>query len=221
MQKSNPRVTLKFAQTLDGRIATKSGSSRWISGEESRSRAHLLRAEHAAILVGVGTVIEDNPQLTVRYGEGRDPLRIIVDTMLRTPVTAYVLQTNPENTLLATTAMAPDERRKRIESMGARVLAVPGDQGRVDLSALIAALGGLGITSVLVEGGAQVITSVLREQLATRLVAFVAFKILGDGVNSVGDLGITRLDLAVRLVDVSVSRAGHDLVLDGRPSYPT
>jgi riboflavin-specific deaminase-like protein len=214
-------VTIKFAQTLDGRIATYSGHSRWISSIEARQRAHRLRAEHDGILVGVGTILADDPQLTVRLGEGRNPVRIVVDSRLRTPLTAHVLTLNPENTVMCVTASASADRQAAVEAAGATVLRLPELHGRVDLAAALVELSGRGIRSVLVEGGAQIFTSLLRGRLADRCVVFIAPKIVGKGVESIGDLEVSSMDAAIWLEDVAEERVGVDIALSGRLVYPT
>ncbi len=220
-----PSVTVSYAQTLDGRLATRTGSSQWISGPESLQFAHQLRAEHDAIMVGVGTVLRDDPRLTARLGEippGREsPLRVIVDSTLRTPLTANVLADRAASgTLLATTERAPEERRSLLVDMGAGVVVVGSADGRVDLPALLSELSQCGVGSVMVEGGARLITSLLREHLVDRLTVCVAPKILGAGIEAIGDLGIVDLARSLRLVDSVVTRYGVDLVMDGRIGYP-
>ena len=217
-----PTVTVSYAQTLDGRLATSSGSSRWISGPESLRFTHELRAGHDAIMVGVGTVRADNPRLTVRLAPGRDPLRVIVDSTLRTPLDAAVLAAGAApGTVLAVTDRAAAARRAAIAALGATVLILPADAaGRVDLGALLAALGARGIRSVMVEGGAALITACLRARLADRLAVTIAPKILGRGVEAVGDLGIADLARALTLADVRLTPYGADWVLDGRVVYP-
>jgi riboflavin-specific deaminase-like protein len=210
-----PWVTIKYAQTLDGRIATRSGESQWISGAEALVYAHELRATHDAILVGVGTVLRDNPQLTVRLVAGRDPLRIIVDSTLRTPPDAALLAL-PGPTWFATTPAAAPARRAQLEARGARVLLLPPEaDGRVDLQALLETMAAEGIRSVLVEGGAAVITSLLRRRLAHRLVVCVAPKVLGAGLEAVGDLGIVRLDEALTFHNGRFRPCGHDMLFEG------
>jgi 5-amino-6-(5-phosphoribosylamino)uracil reductase/diaminohydroxyphosphoribosylaminopyrimidine deaminase/5-amino-6-(5-phosphoribosylamino)uracil reductase len=215
-------VTVAYAQTLDGRLATRTGSSQWISSPESLRLAHELRAGHDAILVGVGTILRDNPRLTVRLANGRDPLRIVVDSALRTPLDGAVLADGAApGTLLAATPSAAAERVAALEALGATVLRVPPDaSGRVELAALMAALADRGVRSVLVEGGARIITSVLRARLVDRLVVTVAPLVLGAGIAAVGDLGIADLARALRLQDVQVRAYGPDMVFDGRVMYP-
>ncbi len=217
-----PFVTVSYAQTLDGRSATATGSSQWISGPESLRFAHALRASHDAILVGVGTVCRDNPRLTVRLVPGRDPLRVVVDSTLRTPDTAAVLGAEAApGTLLATTERASVARRAALAARGAAVLLLPeGAGGGVDLTALLASLHARGIRSVLVEGGAAVITALLRARLVDRLAVTVAPKVLGVGIAAVGDLGIHHLDEAVLIKEMIVTAYGVDWVLDGRVTYP-
>lgn len=217
-----PSVTLSYAQTLDGRIATASGSSQWISAPDSLCYSHGLRAEHDAVMVGVGTVRADDPRLTVRLVDGDDPLRVVVDSTLRTPSTAAVLTGGAAaGTLFAVTERAPAQRCAAARRQGATVLCLPAStSGRVDLPALLAALGELGVASVMVEGGAALLTSLLRERLVDRVAVCIAPKILGRGTDAIGDLGIADLDHSLLLADVSVATYGPDLVLDGRVRYP-
>lgn len=223
---ARPAVTVSYAQTLDGRLATRAGRSRWISCPESLHFAHELRASHDAILVGAGTISQDNPRLTVRLpgrsAEAPDPLRVVLDSTLRTPLTVNVLTNGAAGgTVLAVTARAPAERCAAVRALGATVLPLPADeQGRVDLGALLAALGARGVASVLVEGGASVITALLRARLVDRLAICVAPKILGAGIEAIGDLGITDLARALHLRDLRMTPYGADLVLDGCVLYP-
>lgn len=211
-------VTVSYAQTLDGRVATRSGSSQWISGPESLVFAHRLRAEHEAIMVGAGTVVVDDPRLTVRHVPGRDPLRVVVDSRLRIPLQASVLANGAAHgTLLAVTAAAPGERRDAAAALGAEVLVLPADAtGRVDLAKLLAALAERSVGSLMVEGGAALITSLLRARLVDRLAVCIAPLVLGAGIEGVGDLGIDALSDALRLHGVVVRRYGADIVVDGR-----
>src|ERR671920_2048121 len=149
-----PVVTLSYAQTLDGRIATSTGDSQWISAPESLRFSHELRAKHDAIMVGVGTVCKDDPRLTVRLVAGQNPLRVVVDSTLRTPLNAAVLAEGvAPGTVFAATDRAPAAKRDRVHALGATVLCLPTNaSGRVDLVALLAALHQWGVGSVLVEG---------------------------------------------------------------------
>jgi diaminohydroxyphosphoribosylaminopyrimidine deaminase / 5-amino-6-(5-phosphoribosylamino)uracil reductase len=217
-----PTVTVSYAQTLDGRLATANGSSRWISSPDSLRFAHQLRAEHDAVAVGAGTACNDDPRLTVRLVTGEDPLRVVVDSTLRTPLTAAVLADGAaKGTVLAVTDRAPDGRCEEAKSLGATVLRLPANGGgRVDLGALLSGLYSLGVRSVMVEGGAALITSFLFERLVDRLAVCVAPKLLGRGIEAVGDLGISDLTDSLILADTSVTPYGVDLVLDSRVEYP-
>jgi riboflavin-specific deaminase-like protein len=222
-----PRVTVKFAQTLDGRIATSSGDgARRISGQESLKLAHQLRAEHRAILVGVGTVIADDPLLTVRLVTGRNPVRIVVDSLARVPVTAALLNDDtPRNTIVAHVPEAPAQRLSAIHALGVQTLCVaPASDGRVDLGKLLTSLWRRGIESIMVEGGATITTELLRLGLVDRLVVTVAPKLVGTGLSSVGDLSISKLDDALTFSDLTVRQVGKDVVFDGqlaRISHPS
>lgn len=217
-----PTVTVSYAQTLDGRLASVSGSSRWISSPESLRFTHALRAKHDAIMVGAGTACKDDPRLTVRLVPGEDPLRVVVDSALRTPLTAAVLANGAaKGTILAVTRRAPADRCDEARSLGATVLSLPEDtEGRVDLSALLAELRAWDVGSVMVEGGAALITSFLCDRLVDRLAVCIAPKILGSGIEAVGDLGICELDNCVTLADASFIPYGRDIILDSRVEYP-
>ena len=218
IQTGVPFITVKFAQTLDGRIATWTGQSRWISSEKSLKFAHKLRSSHDAVLIGVNTLIRDDPELTVRLIRGKNPLRIIVDSSLRIPLTAHVLKNQDRaGTLIATTARGDSEKRKRLSEMGVETMVIDEDNThRVDLKKLLVALGKRNISSVLVEGGATIITSMLRENLPDRVVIVVAPRILGKGIEAVGDLGIHHIEKSLRFSHRKIVKKDSDLIIDGR-----
>ena len=218
METGLPFVTVKYAQTFDGRIATESGQSQWISSEAARKFGHQLRAGHDAVLVGMGTVIKDDPELTVRHVRGRNPLRVVVDTGLTIPEKAKILQNlSGAGTLIATVKKADDRQFQRIAASGAVIITTAADsQGKVDLKKLLKILAARGISSVLVEGGAQIITSLLKNDLASRLVAIIAPKIIGRGIEAVGDLQISDLEHAKKLYFQKIKRLGPDIVIDSR-----
>lgn len=223
MSSLRPRITLAYAQTLDGRIATRGGSSQWIGGARSLEFAHRLRAGHDAIMVGIGTVLTDNPRLTVRLVPGRDPLRVVVDSQLRIPLhAAMIAEGTASGTLIATTMQAPPLRIAALCELGAMVVVVPSAAGRVDLVALLRVLHERDVRSVMVEGGAALITSLLRAQLVDEVAVTIAPKILGTGIEAVGDLNIAELALAVQLHDMHVEAYEPDIVVRGRiPSRGT
>ena len=163
-----PFVALKLAMSLDGKIATRSGDSRWITGEGARRRVHELRRRHAAVLVGINTVLADDPELTVREVEGPQPLRIVLDSRGRVPLSARVLA-GEARTLVATTAAMPEERERALLERGVEVWRLPAREGRVDLVALLARLAGEEIDSLLVEGGGEVAWSFLAQGLVQKL----------------------------------------------------
>ncbi|HUH65435.1 MAG TPA: bifunctional diaminohydroxyphosphoribosylaminopyrimidine deaminase/5-amino-6-(5-phosphoribosylamino)uracil reductase RibD [Syntrophales bacterium] len=218
MQTGIPFVTVKFAQSLDGRIATASGHSRWISSEQSLKFAHALRSHHDAVLIGCGTLVKDNPELTVRLTKGRNPIRVVVDSHLRISADAKILKDQGEaTTVIATTSQAPREKRARLTDLGIEVLTVDTDKDhRVDLMRLLFELGKRNISSVLAEGGAALITSMLAEQLTDRVVVIIAPRIIGKGIESVGDLRSKTVDDSVKLSYRNIRRLGNDLIVDGR-----
>jgi diaminohydroxyphosphoribosylaminopyrimidine deaminase/5-amino-6-(5-phosphoribosylamino)uracil reductase len=211
-----PFITIKYAQSLDGRIATLQGNSRWISSERARKFTHRLRARHDAIMVGRGTVLADDPLLTVRLAKGKNPLRICLDSKLRIPLSAQVLRDDGK-TVIVTTAEHEKEKTAAIQKQGKDVLVVQsGADGRVTLKPLMKALAERGIASILVEGGAEVITSLLKEGLVNRMVVIIAPLILGKGTEAIGDLGIIDLKRAIRPSSYKVSRIGADVIFDLR-----
>jgi len=213
-----PLVTLKFAQTLDGRIATASGESRWISSEKFQKLAHRLRSINDAVLVGINTVLADDPQLTVRLVKGRNPTRIILDSKLRTPLKSKIVRTcDAAPVIIVTTKGSDSQKAARLRRLGIEVLEVPsGVSGDIDLKHLLQALGERKISSLLVEGGAKVITSFLSHKLADRVVVAIAPKILGKGIDAVGELDITQLRQSLKLNFQKISRAGNDVVIEAK-----
>jgi GTP cyclohydrolase II len=207
-----PYVVVKYAQSVDGRIATSTGDSKWISGASERRASHALRARCDAILVGVGTVLQDDPQLTVRMVPGASPLRVVLDPELRIPDGARVLS-GDDPTLVLTTERAPSEAIAGLRAGSVGVTVVPMCDNGMDLRAAMHHLRSLGIQSLLVEGGARVITSFLTAGLVDRVIVALAPMLLGRGLEAVGDLGIEHVGDAIRLTDRRVHLAGEDLLL--------
>jgi GTP cyclohydrolase II len=209
-----PYVVLKYAQTLDGRIATASGDARWISGEAERRVSHALRAACDAVLVGVGTVVTDDPQLTVRMVPGASPLRVVLDSTLRLPFDARILEPDAGTTVL-TTERAPVDRRRALTARHVGVEVLPAGPRGVDVAAALAVLGRAGVETLLVEGGSRVITSLLAAGVVDRLVVGVAPTILGQGTEAVGPLGITSVADGLKLVNRSLHVVGDDVLVSG------
>jgi len=216
-----PFFIAKWAVTLDGRFNTLTGDSCWITNEPSRRYVHQLRARYDAVMVGVGTVLVDNPRLNVRLRGRRriiQPTRIIVDGTLRTPFKAHCLDpTDAGPTILATTDAAPEARIERMKRLGATVLVVPGFKGIVDLAALARQLHGLGIQSVMVEGGQKLLTSLFAAGLVDRIAAFVAPKVIGgeQPAHLLSGWGVREMQQAIELEHVAIRRFGTDVCVEG------
>lgn len=217
-----PIITLSYAQTLDGYCAARDGSSQWISSAESLRLTHQLRAEHAAIMVGSGTVLADDPRLTVRLvPSDRQPLRVICDGRLRTPATAAVLRDGAAaGTVIVHRHDAAPEQLQALTALGATLLACgAGADGGIDLGELLPLLAARGIDSVMVEGGPQLSAALLRARLVDRVVITVAPLMLGAGHRALADLGIQRLADGLLIDEAEWRTYGRDSVLSGRVRY--
>jgi len=213
-----PFVTLKIAQTLDGKIATASGESKWITGEQARAEGYRLRNHNDAILVGINTVLNDNPSLTTRIPGGRDPIRVIVDSRLRTPFNAKVItQRSSAKTCIATLDTMPKGKLVKLLDAGAEILLARGREGRVDLKDIMKMLGSFGIMSVLIEGGAEVNASALKSGIVDKVVMFIAPRLMTgtDSLCSIGGKAPAALKRAVMLQDVTSRFVGRDLMIEG------
>jgi diaminohydroxyphosphoribosylaminopyrimidine deaminase/5-amino-6-(5-phosphoribosylamino)uracil reductase len=220
-----PFVVAKAACSLDGKIATRTGDSQWLTGEAARAFGHRLRHECDAILVGIGTVLADNPQLTTRLPRrpGKDPIRVVLDSRLRIPPGARLLHLSSSSpTWVACTATAPAEKIQALESLGADVLVLPEDKGRVALEPLLQELGRRRVQSLLVEGGAEVLGAFLDVRLVDKFYFFYAPKILGgkDAYPAVAGQGVANLSEAHQARDLSLSRLGPDLLVSGYLDRP-
>ena len=223
--KGRPFVIAKTALTLDGWTATSTGHSRWVTNERSREWVHRLRHQVDGILVGVGTVMADDPLLNTRLkkGRGKDPVRIIVDTHLRIPVNARVLaHPHGSETLIAVSEDVPPRRIERLKTKGISFLVCPKKEGRIDLIALMDMLGNRSITSVLLEGGATLMGAMIREKLVDKFCIFKAPKIFGgsDGRPMALGQGPSKMDQSIPLKDIRIKRFGDDLLIVGYPEYP-
>lgn len=212
-----PLVTLKLAASLDGRIATRTGESRWITGEPARRLVHQWRNEMDAIMVGAGTVIADDPELTCRLRRGRDPLRIIVDGRLRVPASARVLTNDLASGTLVATAKAGGEKVRQMQRNGVQIETFTARRdGSFRLRTLLRRLGRRGVSSVLLEGGADLAASALREGVVDRVACFIAPTLIGaDGRAMVGILGVERVNAAITVRSPRLTCVGTDFLFEG------
>lgn len=220
IRSQHPFVVLKMAATLDGRIATRTGDARWVTGPRARAFVHQLRHNMDAIMVGGGTVLADDPELTTRLEKGRgvDPVRVVLDTHLRvSPEIRMLNLPSTSETLIVCGPEAPASKKKRLKDKGADVLEVPLKDGGIDLKVLMARLGARGITSLLVEGGAQVAGSALKAGIVDKVHYVYAPKILGgeDGIPMCAGQGPEKMDDCMPLSGTRVSRVGDDILVTG------
>ncbi|MCR5834760.1 MAG: bifunctional diaminohydroxyphosphoribosylaminopyrimidine deaminase/5-amino-6-(5-phosphoribosylamino)uracil reductase RibD [Selenomonadaceae bacterium] len=214
--KKLPFVTIKFACSLDGKIATVDGESQWISGEESRKYSHHLRDINDAILIGVGTLLADNPSLTTRLVTGKNPIRVIVDSNARTPLDSKVITDKSAQTIIAMTNNAPIDKVTALKNCGAEIITA-GDGERVDLKILMEKLAEREITSVLVEGGGKIHFAMLNENLVDKVLAFIAPKIIGgaNALTAVEGSGFAKLSDATHLKNMTTTQLGEDILIGG------
>jgi diaminohydroxyphosphoribosylaminopyrimidine deaminase/5-amino-6-(5-phosphoribosylamino)uracil reductase len=217
VERGRPHTTLKLAATLDGRIATASGESRWITGPEARAWVHRLRDRVDAVAVGAETALADDPLLTARRGRRviHRPTRVVIDSRLRTPPEARLIRAgDPGSAWIVTTRAAAAARQGRLERAGARVERVRARASKVDLRAAWRRLGALGVNDLLVEGGGELAAALLRAGLVDRLCLLLSPKLIGaDGRPVLGPLGLRRLAGAPELRDLELRRLGRDLLL--------
>lgn len=226
-----PFGILKTAMTLDGKIATYTGHSKWITGSQARLRVHQLRNTYDAILVGIGTVLADNPELTTRLPHGgKNPIRIVVDSMARTPLSSKIITDGLAKTIICVAADAPADRIAALKSSGVDVLIIPRNEDGLDLRELFKTLGCQNITSVLIEGGASINASALKANIIDKIEWFIAPKIVGGtgAPGSVGGIGVSALDNAHLLEDINTNFIGEDILIsaylrnrEGRNVYRT
>ena len=212
-----PFVTLKLAATLDGRIAAVGGDARWISGDKSRHTVHRLRNEVDAVLIGLGTVKADDPQLTCRIAGGRNPWRIVLDSRLSIPLSAKILRLpDAHKTIIATSAAAAPTKARALEALGVQLWRLPLKLNQVSWRPLLKALARKGIVTVMIEGGGATAASALTEKVVDKIVLFYAPKILGgDGRPMIEQLDIARVRQAIAVKDLRVKRSGDDLMVTG------
>jgi diaminohydroxyphosphoribosylaminopyrimidine deaminase/5-amino-6-(5-phosphoribosylamino)uracil reductase len=220
--RQTPFVTLKTAVTMDGKIASHSSDSQWITSEAAREDVHVLRNQNAAILVGVTTVIKDDPQLTTRIPNGRNPVRVILDSTLRLPLQSRVVTDGQAPTWVFTTTSHDPAKRTALEAAGVKVLVTePEGAGKVDPSAVLQELGKQFISSLLIEGGSEINASFFERRLVDKFIIYMAPKMIGgrNAPTFLAGSGFDRMSDAVELCDVSVQVLGKDYKFIGYPIY--
>lgn len=212
-----PFVVLKAAMSLDGKIATRTGESKWISSKKSRLHVHNLRNKLSGIMVGVNTVIKDDPELTCRIQNGSNPIRIIVDSILRIPMNSKVLQNKDNKTIIATTKRANMKNMQELLKKNIKVLIIEEKNGQVNLNALIKKLGELNIDSILLEGGGTLNYSALEENIVDKVMIYISPKIIGGEFSKtpVGGIGIDKLNDAFKLKDITANIVDEDILVEG------
>lgn len=222
IQKGLPYVTVKWAMSIDGKIATHTGESRWITCEESRKYVHKIRGQMDGILVGINTVMRDDPLLTCRIEGGRNPKRIVIDSNALLPINSRLLNTiNKGEIIVAVSKNAQLSRMEKLEQLGCTIVQTKDMNGHVDLKELFQRLGEMKLTNILVEGGSRVITSVIEGHLADRVMVFVAPVIIGgEGAKSpVLGTGINKISEAEEIDEIEIKRFSNDIVIEGALKY--
>jgi diaminohydroxyphosphoribosylaminopyrimidine deaminase/5-amino-6-(5-phosphoribosylamino)uracil reductase len=217
--KKEPFVILKIAQSIDGKIATARGESKWITGPKSRQYVQALRNEFDSVLTGIGTVTKDDPSLDCRIRGGKNPFRIIVDSTLKISPKAKLLMIKDSRVIVATTSKADPVKKRRLASMGASVLVVKSRYGKVNLQSLMKELGLLGITSVMIEGGSSIAASAISSRIVDKVLFFIAPKIIGGtkSVSAIGGSSPSFLSDALELKKMNISKYGEDILIEGYP----
>ena len=214
MKKELPFVILKVAMTLDGKIATKTGESKYITSSAARTYVHQIRNDVDAVLVGINTVVKDNPHLDARLVNGIDPIKIVVDSQLRIPLTCNILKT-PHKAIIATTRKASTAKINQLQHKGAKVLIINSKEGKVDLEILMKELGKMDITSIMIEGGSEINGEAIKAGIVDKILCFSAPKIMGNGLSAISNLSIDKLNKAITLKDISTKKIGKDILIEG------
>jgi len=215
MKSKKPFVVVKAAMSLDGRIATRTGDSKYITSKEARKLVHELRAEYDAVMVGINTVIKDDPQLTVRLAKGRNPVKIILDSSLKIPFNANVIKSEPNRLIIATTKKAPKAKIKKLQQNGVHVLVVNMKNGKIDLVGLMGELGKREICSIMIEGGAELNAEAIKSGIVDKILIFISPKLIGEGLAALGDLGINKIDKSIKIKKLDYRKIGKDILIEG------
>ncbi len=213
MKTKRPFVILKVAMSLDGKIATATGDSKYITSKEARTYVHQLRTEVDAIAVGSNTVVRDNPELTPRLFKGKDPMKIVVDSKLKIPKNCNLMK-DPKKLIIATTNNASKSNIKKLQQRGVNVLITATKKGMVDLQDLMKQLGKHEVTSIMIEGGSELNSSAIKEGIVDKVLIFAAPKIIGNGLGAIGNLGIKKIDKAINLKNPVTRKIGKDMLIE-------
>lgn len=216
IKSKTPYVTLKTAITLDGKIATRTGQSKWITGEQARAHVHGLRHSHSAIMVGIGTVLVDNPMLTCRLKDGKNPIRVICDTHLKIPLISNIVQTARKVPTIIATSDTNGSKAEQLQQSGCQLTSVPIKSYHIDLNALMLRLGEQNIDSILLEGGAELNYSALQAGIVNQVIAYIAPKIFGGRTakSPIGGIGVESPASCFKLSRKKVRSLGDDLMID-------
>ena len=214
MKTKKPFVILKLAMSLDGKIATSTGDSKYITGMEARKYVHQLRNDADAVMVGINTVMRDDPLLDSRLVKGKNPIKVIVDSSLKISERAKVLK-DASKVIIATTPKAQKGKIEKLQHKGVRVIVLKPKKGLVDLNELMKELGKSEIALVMVEGGAELSGNAIREGIVDKVLIFTAPKIIGNGLEPIKNLGIKKVDKAIALKNVLTKKIGKDLLVEG------
>lgn len=209
-----PFVILKLAMSVDGKIATTTGDSKYITSKEARTYVHQLRSEVDAVMVGINTVLRDNPELTTRLYKGKDPLKIVVDSRLKIPKSCNLMK-DPAKLIIATTNRTSKPSIRRLQQKGVNVIITKSRKGLVDLQDLIIQLGKHDITSIMIEGGSHLNSSAIKDGIVDKVMVFTAPKIIGNGIGAIEGLGITKINNAIELKNTFCRRTGKDMLIEG------
>ena len=214
MKTKRPFVIIKVAMSADGRIATKTGDSKYITSKEARTYVHQLRTEVDAVMVGLNTVLRDNPELTPRLIKGKDPMKIVVDSKLKIPKNCNLVK-EPSKLIIATTGKASKNDVKKLQQKGVNVIITKTNKGLVDLEDLMKQLGKHEITSVMIEGGSELNSSAIKDGVVDKILIFTAPKLIGNGLGAIGNLGVNKIDKAIELKNPEVKKIGKDVLIEG------
>lgn len=213
MRTKKPFVIVKVAMSADGRIATKTGDSKYITSEEARTLVHKLRTEVDAVMVGLNTVLRDDPELTPRLYSGKDPLKIVVDSALNMPKKCNLMK-SPGKLIIATTSKASKNEIQKMQDKGVRIIIAKSSRGMVDIVDLMKHLGRHEITSVMIEGGSELNSSAIQAGVVDKILIFTAPKLIGNGHGAIGNLGVSKIDKAINLKEPVCSRVGKDMLVE-------